>query len=348
VPAEQASIPIRDQICTRIGNADDQEHNISTFMLEMKETALICNHATDGSLVLVDELGRATSNEDGVAIAWSVSEYLLKKRAMTFFVTHYPQLSRLGDIYPNVQNMHLEASVSKGSDGEIRYTHKVKAGPCKVSTDYGVELAAACGWPSDVLQNARSVESHVETLCPDHELCEVESLGEDFNAYKVLGSTRQNLKGIISDNQIQSFDTMRTALVNLQQSVVPGSNTEMFDAMSRVLFGERRYTHLRSDHEENDLPPDHHENESSVPEHQVSSPKDVGVALLNPSQLDDTETQEGNFAMTSDAFAGSVGETVKSESGTSSLSTSSSESDSSDDLSASSLDASLSSSDKKD
>jgi hypothetical protein len=166
-------------------------------------------------------------------------------------------------------------------------------------------------------------------------------LGEDFNAYKVLGSTRQNLKGIISDNQIQSFDTMRTALVNLQQSVVPGSNTEIFDAMSRVLFGERRYTHLRSDHEENELPLDRHENELSVPKHQLSSPKDVGVAPLKPSQLDDTETQEGNFAMTSDDFAGSVGETVKSESGASSLSSSSSESDSSDDSSTSSSDASL-------
>jgi hypothetical protein len=217
-----------------------------------------------------------------------------------------------------------------------------------------VELAAACGWPSDVLQNARSVESHVETLCPDHELCEVDSLGEGFNAYKLLGLTRQNLKGIIADNQIQSFDTMRTALVNLQQSVVPGSDTDMFDAMNRVLFNDwpqRRSTESRSDHKENDPPPDHQENqenELSVPGHQLSSPEDVGVAPLDLSQLDDTETQEGNIAMTSDAFAGSMEDTVKSESGTSSLSTSSSESDSSDDSSTSSSDESLSSADKKD
>ena len=90
VPADEALLPIRDQICTRIGTADDQEHNISTFLLEMKETAFICNSTTDKSLFLLDELGRATSNEDGVAVAWAVSEYLLTKRAMTFFVTHYP------------------------------------------------------------------------------------------------------------------------------------------------------------------------------------------------------------------------------------------------------------------
>lgn len=74
VPAEEASIPVRDKILTRIGTSDDQEHNMSTFMLEMKETAFICANATDKSLILIDELGRATSNEDGVAIAWGISE----------------------------------------------------------------------------------------------------------------------------------------------------------------------------------------------------------------------------------------------------------------------------------
>jgi DNA mismatch repair ATPase MutS len=73
VPAEEAFIPIRDRLCTRIGNTDDQEHNISTFMQEMKDTAYICRNATEKSLILIDELGRATSNEDGVAIAWAVA-----------------------------------------------------------------------------------------------------------------------------------------------------------------------------------------------------------------------------------------------------------------------------------
>ena len=67
-------------------------------MLEMKETAFICRNAGPKSLILIDELGRATSNEDGVAIAWSVSEFLLAKRAMTFFVTHYPQLVNLAEL----------------------------------------------------------------------------------------------------------------------------------------------------------------------------------------------------------------------------------------------------------
>lgn len=150
VPAEEAIIPIFDKILTRIGTSDDQEHNISTFMLEMRETAAICDQVTDKSLVLIDELGRATSNEDGVAIAWAVSEFLLVKRAITFFVTHYPQLTKLAEVYHNVQNQHLGTIAL---NNELQYTHKIQSGPCETSSDYGVEMAGTCGWPIDVVKD---------------------------------------------------------------------------------------------------------------------------------------------------------------------------------------------------
>jgi DNA mismatch repair protein MSH4 len=132
--------------------SSDLEHNVSTFMLEMKETAFICRSATSKSLILIDELGRATSNEDGVAIAWAVSEFLLSKRAMTFFVTHYPQLSKLSDVYSGVQNQHMGASITNAESGEVCYSHKILPGPCKMSSDYGVEMSASCGWPDDVVR----------------------------------------------------------------------------------------------------------------------------------------------------------------------------------------------------
>jgi DNA mismatch repair protein MSH4 len=126
-------------------------------MLEMKETAFICNNASAGSLVLLDELGRATSNEDGVSIAWAVSEFLLSKKSLTFFVTHYPQLCRLSKVHPAVQNQHLKSSVSRDGDGGIHYTHKVSPGQCTVTPDYGVEMASSCGWPLDVVDNVRRI-----------------------------------------------------------------------------------------------------------------------------------------------------------------------------------------------
>jgi len=121
-------------------------------MLEMKETAFICQNATPRSLILIDELGRATSNGDGVALAWAVCEKLLKCNARTFFVTHYPQVTSLRNLYPSVvQNQHMEATVGNNEHGEIIYHHKVGNGPCNVTTSYGVELAHACGWPEEVL-----------------------------------------------------------------------------------------------------------------------------------------------------------------------------------------------------
>jgi DNA mismatch repair ATPase MutS len=160
VPAEEAYIPLFDKLLTRIGTSDDQQHNISTFLLEMRDTAAICDQATDKSLILMDELGRATSNEDGVAIAWAVSEFLLVKRSITFFVTHYPQLSKLADVYHNVQNQHLGTStVGSGENEEVAFTHKIQSGPCITAADYGVEMAGTCGWPIDVMRDVSSGQS---------------------------------------------------------------------------------------------------------------------------------------------------------------------------------------------
>ena len=121
-------------------------------MLEMKETAFICKNASSRSLILLDELGRATSNEDGVAIAWAVAENLLAKGALTFFVTHYPQLCQMSNAYASVQNQHMKASISDDGEGRIRYTHKIGIGPCDATSNCGVEMAASCGWPSDVVE----------------------------------------------------------------------------------------------------------------------------------------------------------------------------------------------------
>jgi DNA mismatch repair protein MSH4 len=240
VPAEAASIPVRDRLCCRIGNADDQEHNISTFMLEMKETAFICNNATDRSLVLVDELGRATSNEDGVAIAWSTCEYLLKKRAMTFFVTHYPQLARLGEIYPTVTVVHMEASVAGDNAGDISYTHKVKPGACSVSTAYGVELAAACGWQREILENARGYQREVEASLPDDQLCRPPSLEDDpdfqTRAYASLEAICRDLSGVIADENVHSYASVKSDLSRRRGRHLGNDGTEFIDTIDKLLF----------------------------------------------------------------------------------------------------------------
>lgn len=238
VPAEKASIPIRDRLFSRIGNADDQEHNISTFMLEMKETGFICDSVTEDSIILIDELGRATSNEDGVAIAWAVCEYLLKVGVMTFFVTHYPQLSELGKVYPMfVQNIHLEACVDEG----IKYTHKVKNGPCPITADYGVEMAALCGWPADTINDARALEPTVRDLLPENSVCHehaVEETNARVEAYNLIRATWDGLQRIANDKSLTTPSALRDAYERLQQDTIGQATPAAVDYMDHLLCRE--------------------------------------------------------------------------------------------------------------
>uniref|UniRef100_A0A0E0Q8C2 DNA mismatch repair proteins mutS family domain-containing protein n=1 Tax=Oryza rufipogon TaxID=4529 RepID=A0A0E0Q8C2_ORYRU len=111
VPAQFASLRVVDRVFTRIGTGDNVENNSSTFMTEMKETAFIMQNVSSKSLIVVDELGRATSSSDGLAIAWSCCEYLLSTKAYTVFATHMESLSELATIYPNVKILHFEVDL---------------------------------------------------------------------------------------------------------------------------------------------------------------------------------------------------------------------------------------------
>ena len=120
------------------------ESNISTFLLEMRDAAHIVVNAAERSLVLVDELGRGTSNKEGSAIAWGVAEALLSANSYTLFVTHYPLLMSLSPLYPNVRNVHLaiDAKQARGGaaaspEGGFEYRHIVEEGPSQPASDYG-------------------------------------------------------------------------------------------------------------------------------------------------------------------------------------------------------------------
>lgn len=151
VPAQSAVIGPVDQIFTRIGAADDLAGGRSTFMVEMTETASILNHATESSLVLLDEIGRGTSTFDGISIAWATVRYLAEKiRCLTLFATHYFELTQLAQAHPTIANVHLDAVEA---DGALTFLYAVQEGPA--SQSYGLQVARLAGVPPAVVNAAR-------------------------------------------------------------------------------------------------------------------------------------------------------------------------------------------------
>jgi DNA mismatch repair protein MutS len=151
VPAVRARIGPIDQIFTRIGAADDLAGGRSTFMVEMTEAAYILHHASPQSLVLMDEIGRGTSTFDGLALAWAIAHHLVEKnRSFSLFATHYFELTRLAEKFPQVANVHLDAVEHKD---HIVFLHSVEEGPANQS--YGLQVAQLAGVPANVIRAAR-------------------------------------------------------------------------------------------------------------------------------------------------------------------------------------------------
>ena len=158
VPAESATLGLVDRIFCRVGASDDLSRGQSTFMVEMSETALILNHATDRSLVILDEIGRGTATFDGLSIAWAVAEHLHDTiGCRTLFATHYHELTDLANTKSAVANYNV--AVREWNE-EIIFLHKILPGAADKS--YGIQVARLAGLPKPVVERAKSILSHLE------------------------------------------------------------------------------------------------------------------------------------------------------------------------------------------
>ncbi|WP_344759419.1 DNA mismatch repair protein MutS [Luteimonas lutimaris] len=171
VPAARATIGPIDRILTRIGAGDDLARGQSTFMVEMSETSYILHHATERSLVLMDEIGRGTSTYDGLALADSCARHLAAiNRSYTLFATHYFELTALAEPGSGIANVHLDAVEHRAQDGSesLVFMHAVKDGPADRS--FGLQVAALAGLPKAVIAQARSrlaeLERHMRDGAP--------------------------------------------------------------------------------------------------------------------------------------------------------------------------------------
>lgn len=163
VPAHSAHIGVVDRIFVRSGASDVITSGLSTFMVEMVETATILRHATEKSLVIMDEIGRGTSTYDGISIAWAVAQYLATAEhghAKTLFATHYHELQDLADLFPKrIHNFHME--IIERPDGP-QFVHTVVAG--RSTSSFGLAVAKRAGVPEKVIDIATQKLQQLEIV----------------------------------------------------------------------------------------------------------------------------------------------------------------------------------------
>ncbi|CAN0908447.1 DNA mismatch repair protein MSH4 [Linum grandiflorum] len=213
VPACFATIRVVDRIFTRMGSTDSLESNSSTFMTEMKETAFIMQNVSQRSLIVMDELGRATSSTDGFAIAWSCCEHLLSLKAFTIFATHMENLAELAVIYPNVKILHFDVDIQ---NNRLDFKFQLKDGPRHIP-HYGLLLAQVAGLPSSVIETARSITSNMI----QKETNRMEEDCEQHQHLQMVYRVAQRLLCLKFSSQHE--DAIRQALQNLKDSYLDGT-----------------------------------------------------------------------------------------------------------------------------
>jgi DNA mismatch repair protein MutS len=167
VPAREAKLGVVDRVFTRVGATDHLLRGQSTFMVEMQEAAHILRHATERSLVLLDEIGRGTATFDGLSIAWAVAEHVATRPGggpLTLFATHYHELTDLAADLPGVGNLHVSAKEWKDS---VVFLRKIEAGGSDRS--FGIQVARLAGLPASVVARAQEILRNLERTEFDRE-----------------------------------------------------------------------------------------------------------------------------------------------------------------------------------
>jgi len=164
VPASDAILPIYDAIYTRIGASDQLSEGLSTFMVEMTETAQMLELASENSLLILDEVGRGTATYDGLCLAQSILEHILQNiKAQVFFATHYHELTVLDKTFNQLKNVHMKIHEK---DRQIEFLHILSEGPAGES--YGVHVAELAGLPKSITERAKNLLTRLESQPLQH------------------------------------------------------------------------------------------------------------------------------------------------------------------------------------
>jgi DNA mismatch repair protein MutS len=218
VPADEAKIGIVDRIFTRVGASDNLASGESTFLVEMNETANILNNASSKSLLLLDEIGRGTSTFDGLAIAWSVAEYIHNNKnvkAKTLFATHYHELTELSNIYSRIKNYNV--LVEEWED-QVIFLRKIVQGG--TDNSYGIHVAQMAGLPKSVIERAREILTNLET--------------KELNPHSLPGMAKRKSGRAVDENQLSLFKDKEGIEIKKKIQNIDINNLTPIEALNKL------------------------------------------------------------------------------------------------------------------
>ena len=218
VPADEAVIGTVDRIFTRVGASDNLASGESTFLVEMNETANILNNATTKSLLLLDEIGRGTSTFDGLAIAWSVAEYIHNNKnvkAKTLFATHYHELTELSNIFSRIKNYNV--LVEEWED-QVIFLRKIVAGG--TDNSYGIHVAQMAGLPKPVIERAREILSNLEN--------------KELTPHQLPGMAKRKSGRTVDENQLSIFKDKEESKIKDKIKKIDINNLTPIEALNKL------------------------------------------------------------------------------------------------------------------
>ncbi|MDH5543616.1 MAG: DNA mismatch repair protein MutS [Nitrospinota bacterium] len=223
IAATSGVVGIADRIFTRVGAQDRLQKGLSTFMVEMVETANILNNATKSSFIILDEIGRGTSTFDGISIAWAVAEHLAHLKARTLFASHYHELTDMAESMEGVANYNVSA---KEYHDRLIFMRKIEKGPADKS--YGIQVGRLAGLPPAVLESARRVLADLEKM---------EFAPDGKPALRVKERSREGKK---EKEQISLFDARHHPVIDTLKNtdldnMTPVEALALIDRLKRLL-----------------------------------------------------------------------------------------------------------------
>ncbi len=243
VPCDEATLPIFDAIFTRIGASDQLSEGLSTFMVEMTETSAMLKNATKDSLVILDEVGRGTSTFDGMCLAQSILEHLLSDvKSLTFFATHYHELTSLDQNFGQILNAHMTVAEK---NGEIRFLHTLVKGPALKS--YGVQVAELAGLPGTVTKRAKGLLRELESrkVQATSQLSLLDQLSDGFSDHFSDRSSKSDELSAVEKVELDPEELKReAALKSLLEEVqkYPLMQASPLEAMNQIAKWKELFT----------------------------------------------------------------------------------------------------------